>query len=1142
MKATQRVVFGLLVLLGASTAWAQSVSISSISDSSNGDQLVSGNPSYQRKHTIATSSNSTSFNVHYSAVVATDTDATGFDKTLSLQSDYTINFNVTAPGAYDLTVNTSESGAFTLVDDGSVDAGADMTGITGIQTGGSLTSGSLDHPDPGFLQGNSGGNAGLSSSESATIQGTSFGSPVAHTLRFFWNQSCASNNGSGGGDECAVRMGIAAQFGGQSAGNYPGPDGRSTSTDGHFVSVTLTSLCGDGVIQASRGEECDLGGSNGQAGVCCTANCTYKSPGTVCRSASGGCDLTETCSGGSASCPVDSVSASGTVCRTAAGLCDATETCTGGSPNCPTDIKQPNGTVCRSAAGVCDNAEVCDGSTNGCAADAFVPTTTICRSSAGQCDVAENCPGNGPNCPANAFQPNNTPCNDATVCTQTDTCQGGACTGGNPLTCAACQTCDSVNGCTGAVCTATYTPTPTNTPTNTPTQTPTPTSTRTPTNTPTRTITPTASNTATPQPTETEAPTPTPTGMCIGLAPGNPCIPGGGKASTDCVLEWRVNPIPTLSRKGMPKNLSICYEGDPRCDSDTNLTDHACTFMPRLCINNQDPRLIGCFNTGVVSFEVRKPKPTSLDPVDVLNLAALEGQAGSGGWGLTIVRQKTPVAGAINGAPNHCSDPVHIRVPQKVSSRTGNVSTGKRSIKVQTIDGFGQKDVDALNMQCRISTCGNSIIDDGNKALGHGPDHGEQCDDGNRLDGDGCDRGCQIEIATATPTHTRTRTPTRTPTVTQTFTPTYTPTVTQTPTPTPSYTLAPGVPTYTPTSTSTPTFTPTNTGTPTLTRTPSNTPLASNTPTVTATGTPTPYVRTCVLRTGTCNGGTRNGLACGGVVDCPGGGNCAAGAFSQVKVKTSIGITLTLNLTGSQTWNFGTAGGDGVRVIDIPASGTHFDSVTALGLVKVCARAGGDGTGIIDCDGGAPGYNASGEWDHNTSNPPGANGGHPQDLDCNDTFTNPGGLVSTAKIEGPTSFHPGVCNGPLKVLESGVFAAGGMKLTEVLYARILTDVNLPCPADNAPFDDNAGDLSLSGIITTGVVTGTVFDVISNAQPYGLTTNKLVDTSTGTVYGCANVDADNLKTGRLGLSIPAIDLDLSTFGKADIVASLSLVCQ
>jgi hypothetical protein len=382
---------------------------------------------------------------------------------------------------------------------------------------------------------------------------------------------------------------------------------------------------------------------------------------------------------------------------------------------------------------------------------------------------------------------------------------------------------------------------------------------------------------------------------------------------------------------------------------------------------------------------------------------------------------------------------------------------------------------------------------------------------------------------TSSPTITRSHSPTFTPTSTPPRVDTATPSATPTPTATATQTEAS---TLTPTGTVTPTGSQAATATPTRTSPASATPTPTHAATVTATISHTAAASATTTATPT--------TPVGGVERVC---NLKSGATaSVVRVKTTLGLTLSLNLSGHQTWVFAPADTEGVRNIAIPASGTHFNSVVVLGIIKFCIRPNSSGTGILDCDGGALDYDISGQWDHNTSVPPGANGGHPQDPECDDSFTNPGDLVSHAGIEGAGKLHPGVCNGPIRVAESGSFVPGGMKLTENLIATILTDPTLGCPADDAPLDTDHGDIALSGVVTTGKVTGTVFDAMANVAPWALTAGNLTDSVNGIPYGCDNIDAAVLSGGKLALSIPAIDLGLSTFGNADIVATLQIVCQ
>jgi hypothetical protein len=88
-------------------------------------------------------------------------------------------------------------------------------------------------------------------------------------------------------------------------------------------------------------------------------------------------------------------------------LCTQTDTCqggvcTGGNPiNCPAPDQCHDPGTCNPATGTCSNPPAADG----------------------------------------------TACNDGNLCTQTDTCQSGACVGGNPITCLASDQCHVAGAC-----------------------------------------------------------------------------------------------------------------------------------------------------------------------------------------------------------------------------------------------------------------------------------------------------------------------------------------------------------------------------------------------------------------------------------------------------------------------------------------------------------------------------------------------------------------------------------------------------------------------------------------------------------------------------------------------------------------------
>src|SRR5205814_5235313 len=193
----------------------------------------------------------------------------------------------------------------------------------------------------------------------------------------------------------------------------------------------------NGTICTDDGNVCTTDTCNGSSAVC---QHPAGNAGTVCRAAVNECDLAESCTGTSTTCPADAVQTAGTTCTDDGNVC-TTDVCNGtvGAPAC-THPAGNAGTVCRAAAGLCDVAETCTGSSTACPADGFQPSTVACRASAGECDPQETCTGTGPGCPADAKAPAGTACtSDGNPCTL-DQCDGAT---------AACQ---HPAGNTGAVC------------------------------------------------------------------------------------------------------------------------------------------------------------------------------------------------------------------------------------------------------------------------------------------------------------------------------------------------------------------------------------------------------------------------------------------------------------------------------------------------------------------------------------------------------------------------------------------------------------------------------------------------------------------------------------------------------------------
>lgn len=193
--------------------------------------------------------------------------------------------------------------------------------------------------------------------------------------------------------------------------------------------------CGDGYAEGS--EACDEGDANGAPSSCCSATCELRPATHFCRPAAGLCDVAESCTGATPTCPADEIRPADFACRPTAGWCDLSEVCSGVSKRCPADRVRGSDAVCRAAVGACDAAESCDGETPQCPADE--KSTDVCRPADGDCDVPETCDGVSDHCPGDRLQENGNACYDRNPCTVDEVCHEGKCIGGTfePFKCAA---------------------------------------------------------------------------------------------------------------------------------------------------------------------------------------------------------------------------------------------------------------------------------------------------------------------------------------------------------------------------------------------------------------------------------------------------------------------------------------------------------------------------------------------------------------------------------------------------------------------------------------------------------------------------------------------------------------------------------
>ncbi|MFQ5478390.1 MAG: DUF4215 domain-containing protein, partial [Candidatus Binatia bacterium] len=214
--------------------------------------------------------------------------------------------------------------------------------------------------------------------------------------------------------------------------------------DGSGSCVAGGTLCGDGVLDAACGEQCDDG--NLADGDCCSGNCQIDVDGSPCQDDGNPCtdDLCQsgTCGHGFNDDPCDTGNQCTIGDSCSAGVCVAGPPvdCSDGN-SCTDDGCDPgSGCVHSSNSSPCSDGNVCtDG--DSCTAGVCVGGGPL------DCDDGDPCtddfcdPLGG--C---SHLPNSAPCDDSNACTTGDACSGGFCVGGPP------PGCDDGNACTDDVC------------------------------------------------------------------------------------------------------------------------------------------------------------------------------------------------------------------------------------------------------------------------------------------------------------------------------------------------------------------------------------------------------------------------------------------------------------------------------------------------------------------------------------------------------------------------------------------------------------------------------------------------------------------------------------------------------------------
>ncbi|KAI7862691.1 Metallo-peptidase family M12-domain-containing protein [Spinellus fusiger] len=144
--------------------------------------------------------------------------------------------------------------------------------------------------------------------------------------------------------------------------------GTCLEEPGTRIPKTL-QMCGNGIKEA--GEDCDTGGVNS---TCCNPlTCKFK-PGAICEDSNDGC------------CSNCQLRASSYVCRPSSGPCDIQESCSGSSATCPDDKFLNDGTQCGNGL-ACASGQ-CTSRDDQCKARGTVMNVTrSCSSDSGGCQL-----------------------------------------------------------------------------------------------------------------------------------------------------------------------------------------------------------------------------------------------------------------------------------------------------------------------------------------------------------------------------------------------------------------------------------------------------------------------------------------------------------------------------------------------------------------------------------------------------------------------------------------------------------------------------------------------------------------------------------------------------------------------------------
>ena len=213
---------------------------------------------------------------------------------------------------------------------------------------------------------------------------------------------------------------------------------------------------------------------------------------------------------------------------------------------------------------------------------------------------------------------------------------------------------------------------------------------------------PSPSPTTTPRPGETTTPTativPTPTATSTPVTQATVLIPGGGTTASDCITEWTVR---AAAAEPPSPTAFTCVDGDPTCDGDGVVNDR-CVFALGLCLAGTDPRLPDCPAAPAIgTFTLQAPQPTSSNPIDAANAAALLAAVSD----LTGATPGGAGGNSFSFAPplvlttDHCTAAAAVTVERRTLDRRTERFRA-RAVSATANGGTGPDDGDILYLTC----------------------------------------------------------------------------------------------------------------------------------------------------------------------------------------------------------------------------------------------------------------------------------------------------------------------------------------------------------------------------------------------------------------------------------------------------------